>query len=90
LYIAGELMTTARWMREFVTNHPDYKQDSVVSNAIEYDLLKKCDGLMRGCECCPELLGKYSTRTKQDIPPAFAKKERILEEKNGMKNAGNK
>ncbi|XP_064652181.1 glutamate--cysteine ligase catalytic subunit-like [Lineus longissimus] len=87
---SGELMTTARWMREFVTSHPEYKKDSVVSNEIEYDLLKKCDGIMRGLEPCPELLGKFSTRTKQDIPPAFAKKERILEEKIGVKNGANK
>lgn len=36
---SGELKTTATWMREFVTNHPEYKQDSVVSDAIAHDLV---------------------------------------------------
>ncbi|CAG8332013.1 unnamed protein product [Penicillium nalgiovense] len=36
----GTLWTGARWMREFVANHPSYKQDSVVSEEITYDLVK--------------------------------------------------
>lgn len=36
---SGELKTTATWMREFVQNHPDYKQDSVVSEVIAHDLV---------------------------------------------------
>lgn len=30
----GELVTPATWMRNFVRNHPEYKEDSVVSDAI--------------------------------------------------------
>lgn len=37
---SGELQTGATWIREFVHNHPDYKKDSVVSEKINYDLMK--------------------------------------------------
>ena len=30
----GELVTPATWMRNFVRNHPDYKEDSVVSDSV--------------------------------------------------------
>ncbi|KAL1974157.1 hypothetical protein VTN31DRAFT_5717 [Thermomyces dupontii] len=36
----GTLWTGARWLRHFVTSHPDYKGDSVVSEKITYDLVK--------------------------------------------------
>jgi glutamate--cysteine ligase catalytic subunit len=36
----GTLWTGARWIREFVAKHPSYKQDSVVSEEITYDLVK--------------------------------------------------
>ncbi|KAJ6157626.1 hypothetical protein N7470_005218 [Penicillium chermesinum] len=36
----GTLWTGAKWIREFVTHHPSYKQDSVVSEEICYDLVK--------------------------------------------------
>ncbi|PKX88795.1 glutamate--cysteine ligase [Aspergillus novofumigatus IBT 16806] len=35
----GTLWTGARWIREFVASHPSYKQDSVVSEEICYDLV---------------------------------------------------
>ncbi|XP_013418129.1 glutamate--cysteine ligase catalytic subunit [Lingula anatina] len=39
---SGETPTTARWIRDFVTSHPDYKKDSVVTERINYDLMCKC------------------------------------------------
>uniref|UniRef100_A0A4W4H1J6 Glutamate--cysteine ligase n=1 Tax=Electrophorus electricus TaxID=8005 RepID=A0A4W4H1J6_ELEEL len=54
---SGELMTMAKWMREFVAKHPQYKQDSVITNKINYDLLQKCDRIAKGEEGCPKLLG---------------------------------
>lgn len=36
---SGELQTTATWIREFVRNHEDYRQDSVVSETIAHDLV---------------------------------------------------
>ena len=37
---SGASPTTARWMREFVRSHREYKMDSMVSEAVCYDLLK--------------------------------------------------
>ncbi|XP_078495937.1 glutamate--cysteine ligase catalytic subunit-like [Ciona intestinalis] len=45
---SGECLTSAQWKRHFVRTHPDYKQDSVVSQLIEYDLLRTCDILEKG------------------------------------------
>ncbi|OLY83270.1 Glutamate-cysteine ligase catalytic subunit [Smittium mucronatum] len=41
----GDLKTNARYFRDFVMNHPDYKNDSVVSEKIVFDLLSKCSEL---------------------------------------------
>lgn len=53
----GKLKTPAVWMRDFVRNHKDYKQDSVVTQSIAYDLIKACDAIGRGERACPELHG---------------------------------
>jgi len=39
----GTLWTTARWIREFVSNHPEYKNDSVVSNEVCTALCRELD-----------------------------------------------
>ncbi|KAH8292703.1 hypothetical protein KR018_003228 [Drosophila ironensis] len=73
---AGELITTATWMREQVLSHPDYKQDSVVSERINYDLLKCIQGIQEGTHVEPALLGQgyhSKTKTKDFIPPALQK-----------------
>ena len=62
-------MTTAQWMRTFVTKHPDYKQDSVVNERISYDLLKACDEISNKGRECPELFGKPETRTSNTLKP---------------------
>lgn len=36
---SGELDTTARWIRNFVGKHPEYKHDSVVDEKITHDLI---------------------------------------------------
>lgn len=54
----GKLDTPATWMRKFVCAHPEYKQDSVVTQGIAYDLMKACDEIGRGQRACPELLGE--------------------------------
>uniref|UniRef100_A0A672HLV3 Glutamate--cysteine ligase n=1 Tax=Salarias fasciatus TaxID=181472 RepID=A0A672HLV3_SALFA len=61
---SGELMTMAKWMREFVAKHPQYKQDSVVSDKINYDLFRKCDRIAKGEEQCPELIGNPVNKFK--------------------------
>ncbi|ORX37103.1 glutamate-cysteine ligase-domain-containing protein [Kockovaella imperatae] len=53
----GRLVTPANWIRKFITTHPDYKHDSVVSQSITYDLAKAVDEIERGVRPCPELLG---------------------------------
>lgn len=56
----GELPTAASWMRKFVQEHKDYKQDSVVSQEIAFDLLQACNEIGLGRRACPELLGSVT------------------------------
>lgn len=44
----GELKTLATWQREFITSHPEYKKDSIVTDGIAYDLYKKMIGITYG------------------------------------------
>lgn len=57
-------MTTAKWMREFVANHPQYKVDSVITDKINYDLMVKCNQIAKGNETCPELIGNPVNKFK--------------------------
>lgn len=57
--IRGKLPTTAKWMRNYVRSHPDYKQDSVVSEIIQRDLIKRCSDISNGVVHEPELLGVH-------------------------------
>ncbi|PIO27269.1 hypothetical protein AB205_0025090 [Aquarana catesbeiana] len=61
---SGELMTVARWMREFVSNHPDYKHDSVITDKINYDLMVRCNKIANGQTSCPDLVGFTTSKTK--------------------------
>ncbi|XP_026473928.1 glutamate--cysteine ligase-like [Ctenocephalides felis] len=71
---SGELLTTASWIRQQVLNHPEYKKDSVVSERINYDLLKRAYEIQNGNEPCPELLGRGGkSKTKENIPEALEK-----------------
>eukprot|EP00752_Nemacystus_decipiens_P005836 g5272.t1 len=54
---AGEVMTTAAWLRHFVRSHPGYRMDSVVTDEIAYDLVMACQEIGLGKRTCPELLG---------------------------------
>jgi len=36
----GELWTDAKYIRNFVLNHPNYKKDSIVTDEINFDLIK--------------------------------------------------
>lgn len=54
----GELKTGARYMRDFVLNHPDYKKDSVVSDSICYDLVKEIRDLSMCKKWDKSLLGE--------------------------------
>lgn len=63
---SGELMTGARWIREFVGSHPDYKGDSMVGQRVNYDLVKAVEklGMGTGGEVLgsEKLLGRWRNR----------------------------
>ncbi|XP_012278557.1 glutamate--cysteine ligase catalytic subunit [Orussus abietinus] len=74
---SGELLTTAAWLRKEVTTHPDYKKDAVITERINYDLLKTVCRIQTNELLCPELLGLCtSSRTTETIPAAVAKAEK--------------
>jgi len=52
----GSLITTATWMRHFVRSHPSYQFDSVITEEINYDLMRAVDDIERGVRKVPELL----------------------------------
>ncbi|KAF6203999.1 hypothetical protein GE061_002338 [Apolygus lucorum] len=71
---SGQLLTTASWIRQFVRQHPSYKQDSIVNEEVNYDLLKTIDGIQSGTVPCPELIGpSLVSKTQETIPTAMQK-----------------
>ena len=58
-------MTTAAWVRSFVDKHPDYKHDSVVSEKVTFDLMKRMQDISEGVSPCPELTGKSFSKTPE-------------------------
>ena len=60
---SGKLMTTAAWMRKFVTTHPDYKEDSRVTDEINYDLMWRLHLIASGQIKSPDLLFSYQTKS---------------------------
>lgn len=75
---SGELLTTAAWLRKEVTSHPEYKHDSVITQRINYDLLKKIQKIVTNEISCPELLGTcLLSKTNETIPAAVAKAEKV-------------
>ncbi|XP_072394245.1 glutamate--cysteine ligase [Diabrotica undecimpunctata] len=70
---SGEILTTASWIRKFVTEHPEYRHDSVVTDRINYDLLKTIEEIQSGKKYCPLLLGTSTmSKTKENIPTALS------------------
>lgn len=59
---SGELKTPARWIREFVGRHKEYKSDSVVGEGVAYELCRIAERLgcgdWKGVERVEELLGR--------------------------------
>eukprot|EP01135_Chromosphaera_perkinsii_P005544 Nk52_evm93s352 gene=Nk52_evmTU93s352 len=55
---SGELLSTASWIRKFVDEHPSYKHDSVISEEINYDLVRAIADLGNGKRVAPEMVGK--------------------------------
>lgn len=46
--VTGKIMTLAQWMRKFVSNHKEYKFDSVVSEPIWTDMILTLDRISKG------------------------------------------
>lgn len=44
---SGQLWTGAKWIREFVRGHAEYKGDSVVGEGICYDLIRAVEEITR-------------------------------------------
>lgn len=44
---SGALWTGAKWIRHFIRRHPQYGRDSVVSEGVNYDLLKAVEDMTR-------------------------------------------
>ncbi|CBN79467.1 Glutamate cysteine ligase [Ectocarpus siliculosus] len=75
---SGELKTSASWIRDFVHEHPAYKQDSVVSEEIAHDLVMELRAIGEGEKHAPSLLGGLHIspiRPKQayDVPLSSTK-----------------
>jgi len=56
---SGALITNSTWIRRFVTAHPSYKHDSVVSNEIVFDLFQEIDGIVKREKKEPSLYGDF-------------------------------
>ncbi|KAJ2159596.1 glutamate--cysteine ligase [Coemansia sp. RSA 552] len=54
---SGKLCTLASWMRNYIRSHPEYRRDSVVSQSINYDMLRTMNDIEEGKVTAPELLG---------------------------------
>lgn len=54
-------------MRKIVLTHPDYKQDSVVTDEISYDLVRAAACLGNNCVWDKELLGEPWWKQNQYI-----------------------
>ena len=54
---AGEIPTTARWLRNYINNHENYEKNGRISPTIADDLLKRCDDIGMGIIQEKSLLG---------------------------------
>mmetsp|Transcript_28186 Transcript_28186/g.93312 ORF Transcript_28186/g.93312 Transcript_28186/m.93312 type:complete len:660 (+) Transcript_28186:160-2139(+) len=86
----GEAWTGAKWIREFVTNHPDYNRDSVISPKVARDLAVAAHEVGVGARDAKALTGgvaikpvsadgAWDTRLSPDkIPTADERKKLLL------------
>lgn len=73
--------TAARWMRQFVASHPDYKQDSVISDKINYDLITKIQSITKGeCSAATELTGRITSRVHSAQRPLLPRRISVQSE----------
>eukprot|EP00741_Cyanophora_paradoxa_P021342 tig00021348_g20601.t1 len=79
LRASGKLVTAATYMRDYVHKHPAYKQDSVVSEEITYDLMRHLTKLAAGEVQAPELLQDFiqEATAKPESEPSSSQKSRF-------------
>lgn len=75
---AGQLKTSARWMRDFVMEHPLYNHDSVVSELVCYDLVAACAEITNGTRDEPTLVFNHISRTAANLPTAMQRNDQHL------------
>merc|ERR1712187_921073 len=68
LRAAGDLMTPASWMRQFVASHPYYQHDSQIPESVAHDLMSVAAAIGEGRTHCAELLGKFAQETAPNSP----------------------
>nr|AFP33287.1 gamma-glutamylcysteine synthetase [Dugesia japonica] len=75
---SGSILTAAGWMRDFVRNHPEYSKDSIVTEKINYDLMKEIDLRSKGKSKPPSLLPNYKSKTVPNLSKATTAGEEYL------------
>jgi len=70
----------ARWVRDFVSSHPNYKHDSVLNERVCYDLVSACAGVTDGSRDEPTLVFSHKTRTAPTLPSAMQRNEQHLQD----------
>jgi len=55
----GTFLTNAAWIRKFVTSHMLYNQDSLVGNALTFNLMKTIEKIQRQEMKVPEMYGDF-------------------------------
>lgn len=59
---SGQLVTTAKWIRNFVQAHEAYQRDSIISSTVHNDLIEACLQISSGTKLPEDLLGSLNTR----------------------------
>jgi len=47
LRASGHLKTNAKFMRDFILSHPEYKKDSRISELLNYELIKEINRIQK-------------------------------------------
>lgn len=80
---SGKLCTTASFLRDFIRRHADYKNDSMVSDTICYDLIDFCTRITNGEARADELLGRFDAERFGNVDSSEAMMERMHRELKG-------
>ncbi|XP_063713193.1 glutamate--cysteine ligase catalytic subunit-like [Symsagittifera roscoffensis] len=76
---SGELKTWASWMRQFVQSHPLYKQDSVVTPEMTYDLMWRYNQIITGEIEDQSVLFKLKNSSQLEVSKAQLKAQDRLD-----------